>query len=73
MTVDNPGVYEERAGFLFGPFSPIYGFGACIITVILNRFYNKNFILVFIISALLGGFFEFFVSLYLETCFGIRS
>lgn len=73
MTVDNPGVYEERAGFLFGPFSPIYGFGACIITVILNKFQNKNIIIVFIVSALLGGFFEYFASLYLETCFGIRS
>lgn len=73
MTVDNPGVYEERAGFLFGPFSPIYGFGACIITVILNKFHNKNFILVFLLSALLGGFFEYFASLYLETCFGIQS
>lgn len=73
MTVDNPGVYEERAGFLFGPFSPIYGFGAVIITVILNRFSNKNIILVFIVSALLGGFFEYVVSIYLEYCFGVRS
>ncbi len=73
MTVDNPGVYEERAGFLFGPFSPIYGFGACIITTILNKFTNKNFIIIFIISALLGGFFEYFVSVYLEVCFGIQS
>lgn len=73
MTVDNPGVYEERAGFLFGPFSPIYGFGAVIITLILNRFSNKNIIIIFIISALLGGFFEYFVSIYLEVCFGIRS
>lgn len=73
MTVDNPGVYEERAGFLFGPFSPIYGFGAVIITLILYKFTNKNIVIIFIISALLGGFFEYFVSVYLEACFGVRS
>lgn len=73
MTVDNPGVYEERAGLLFGPFSPIYGFGAVIITLILSKFSNKNFLIIFVISALLGGFFEYFVSIYLETCFGVRS
>lgn len=73
MTVDDPGVYQERAGFLFGPFSPIYGFGAVIISICLNKFTNKNFIIVFIIGALLGGFFEYFASLYLETCFGVRS
>lgn len=73
MTVDNPGVYQERAGLLFGPFSPIYGFGAIIITLCLNKLSNKNFLIVFVISALLGGFFEYFASLYLETCFGVRS
>lgn len=73
MTVDNPGVYEERAGLLFGPFSPIYGFGAVIITLLLYKFSNKNIVVVFIISALIGGFFEYFASLYLEVCFGVRS
>lgn len=73
MTVDNPGVYEERAGLLFGPFSPIYGLGGIIMTVCLNRLTNKNIIIVFIVSSLLGGFFEYFASLFLESAFGIRS
>ena len=28
MVVVDPGHYQDRAGMLFGPFSPIYGFGA---------------------------------------------
>ena len=73
MTVDDPGVYQERAGLLFGPFSPIYGFGAVLITLLLRKLQNKNFILVFVISALIGGFFEYFASLFLEASFGVRS
>ena len=60
--VVNPGHYQDRAGLLFGPFSPIYGFGAVLMTVALNRFHDKNVVLIFLVSAVIGGAFEYLTS-----------
>ena len=63
--------YQDRAGLLYGPFSPIYGFGGLFMTVALNRFHDKPILVIFLISALIGGAFEFTVSLIMQSAFGI--
>lgn len=67
------GGYQDRAGLLFGPFSPIYGFGAVLMTLALNGIRDKNPLLIFLLSAVIGGAFEFFVSWFMQYAFGITA
>lgn len=70
MVVVDPGVYQDRAGLLYGPFSPIYGVGAVLMTVALNRFWRANPVVIFLVSAVIGGLFEAAVSLFMHVGFG---
>ncbi|WP_251211768.1 putative ABC transporter permease [Adlercreutzia murintestinalis] len=65
-----PGEWQDRAGLLFGPFSPIYGIGAVLMTLLLNRLYKRNILLIFLCSAVIGGAFEYFVSWWMQYTFG---
>lgn len=73
MVVVDPGVYQDRAGLLWGPFSPIYGVGAVLMTMALNRFKDRNIIFIFVVCTIIGGGFEYFVSWFMETAFGATA
>lgn len=68
--VVDPGQWQDRAGLLYGPFSPIYGFGAVLMTLFLNRLYKRNLLLIFLCSAVIGGAFEVFVSYWMQYTYG---
>ena len=65
-----PGEWQDRAGLLFGPFSPIYGFGAVIMSVALNRLHKCPVLVIFLFSAIIGGLFEVFVAYFMQYAFG---
>ncbi len=73
MVVVEPGVYQDRAGLLWGPFSPIYGVGGVLMTMALNRFKDCNIIIIFIVCTIIGGGFEYFVSWFMEVAFGAKA
>ncbi|MEG0324452.1 MAG: putative ABC transporter permease [Raoultibacter sp.] len=64
------GGYESRAGLVWGPFSPIYGVGAVVLTIVSSRFSQANAVAVFFIAALAGSTVEFATSWAMEVFFG---
>lgn len=57
-----------NTGFLKGPFCPIYGIGATIMFLFLERFQN-NLILLFLIAIIVLTLWEYLVGVFLETVF----
>ncbi|MCD8025943.1 MAG: putative ABC transporter permease [Clostridiales bacterium] len=67
------GGFEVRVGMVYGPFIPVYGGGACLLTAVLYKLYKLSDTLIFVISAVLGGSFEYFCSWLQEALFGTVS
>lgn len=47
-----------KRGFLYGPYLPVYGFGAVLMALLLKRF-KKNPLIVFILAMLVTGILEY--------------
>lgn len=58
-------------GFLIGPYCPIYGSGAILITFLLKR-YNDDPFTLFIMAILLCGTLEYFTSYFMEKIYHAR-
>ena len=58
-------------GFLIGPYLPIYGFGALLITFLLDK-YKNDLIVLFIFSILICSILEYFTSFFMEKIFHAR-
>lgn len=58
-------------GFLIGPYCPIYGWGALIMTLLLKKYLNDIFTL-FIMNILICSILEYFTSYFLEVIFKAR-
>ncbi len=67
------GCFQVRVGLVYGPFIPVYGGGACFLTLVLYKLYKLNDTLIYVISAVVGAGFEYFCSWFQETFFGTVS
>ena len=65
------GHWESRAGFVIGPFSPIYGVGAVLMTVFSNPLRGRGPVAVYLVSGFVGGFFEYVAGWFFESRYGI--
>lgn len=65
------GIIESRKGLIWGPFCPVYGVGATILIILLEK-YKNNPIKLFIIGSILGNIIEYLLSYILEAIYGIK-
>ena len=56
------GVFESRQSFIYGPFCSIYGFGAIVIIISLQKLSKKSHHIIFIGGAIVGSAIEYMVS-----------
>ncbi len=65
------GIWKNRSGLIWGPFSPIYGLGGVLFTIVLNKYWKCSTPVQFLVSALAGGLVEGTAGFLLKNIFGI--
>lgn len=71
--VYNGGRFEYRVGLVYGPFIPVYGIGAVMLTLSLYKFSRARMWVVFFVSAFVGATFEYLTSYFQQLIFGSIS
>ncbi len=61
----------ENRGFLYGPYLPVYGLGAILIYLLLNRF-KKQPLLIFLFSFIITGIVEYFTGFWMLKVYNRR-
>ena len=64
------GSWMSRSSVLYGPFSFVWGFGAVLLTIVLQRFANKSVLYIFVAGFIVGGAYEYLCSVFTEIVFG---
>ncbi len=59
-------------GFLIGPYCPIYGWGALLMTILLQRYNNNNPVVLLVLGMIICSILEYFTSYVLEKIFKAR-
>ena len=65
-------VLESRQSLLYGPFCGIYGVGAVIMIMFLNKYFNKNNHILFLGGFIVGSVVEYLISLIGELMLNVR-
>ncbi|MBR1779347.1 MAG: putative ABC transporter permease [Clostridia bacterium] len=63
------GHFEIRWGLIYGPFNPVYGFGALLMTIVAYKVSHRRDLLIFLICMILGAVCEYFCSFFQEKIF----
>ena len=64
------GQWMSRSSVLYGPFSFVWGLGAVVLTVTLQRLAHRDSFFVFAAGFLIGGTYEYMCSVFTELVFG---
>ena len=65
-------IWQLKRGVMYGPISPIYGFGALLMVLLLARKKRSDW-KTFFLGAIIGGTFEYLCSFFQEMIFGTVS